>query len=74
MEYDDLLQTYRSTATEYIPKMYAAPRNEDANISPQDARDRIEKDCFGIWSKRTILDAFPDEAKNPEKQKACYLV
>ena len=58
------------TAIEYIPRMYAALRNEDANISPQDATDRIEKDCFGIWSKRTILDALPDEAKNPEKQKS----
>jgi hypothetical protein len=63
-------ETYRSTAKEYIPQMYEALRNEDANISPQDARDRIEKDCFGIWSRRTILDALPDEAKNLEKQKA----
>jgi hypothetical protein len=44
--------------------------NENKNISPEDARDRIEKDCFGIWSRRTILDALPDEAKNPEKQKS----
>jgi len=50
--------------------MYEALRKEDVNISPEDARDRIEKDCFGIWSKRTILDALPQEAKNPEKQKA----
>jgi hypothetical protein len=76
-EYDDLLhevriraETYRSTAKEYIPKMYEALRKEDVNISPEDARDRVEKDCFGIWSKRTILDAVPEEAKNPEKQKA----
>jgi hypothetical protein len=76
-EYDDLLhevrnraEAYRSTAKEYIPKMYEALRKEDVNISPEDARDRIEKDCFGIWMKRTILDALPQEAKNPEKQKA----
>jgi hypothetical protein len=43
---------------------------KDASFSPQDARHRIEKDCFGIWSRRTIIDALPDEAKNPEKQKA----
>lgn len=75
--YDDLLReartkcaAYQSTAREYIPKMYSALRNENSKISPSDARDRIEKDCVGIWSKRTILDALPDEAKNPEKQKA----
>jgi formylmethanofuran dehydrogenase subunit E len=50
--------------------MYKTLRNENANISPEDARDRIEKDCVGIWVKRTILDALPDEAKNQEKQKA----
>ena len=75
-KYDDLLEeakskaaAYISTAKIYIPKMYNALMNE-SNISPEDARDRIEKDCFGIWSKRTILDALPDEAKNREKQKS----
>ena len=77
-KYDDLLleakikaEAYRSTARVFIPKMYNALRDEDPNITSQDARDRIEKDCLGIiWEKRTILDALPDEAKNPEKQKA----
>jgi hypothetical protein len=51
--------------------MYHALKNENPNIAPQDVRRRIEKDCIGrIWSKRTILDALPDEAKNPEKQKS----
>ncbi len=50
--------------------MYEALLNENSNISPEDARDRIEKDCAGIWAKRTILDALPEEAKNQEKQKA----
>ena len=75
--YDDLLeeaksraQAYRSTAKEYTPKMYDALRHENPNISPEDARDRIEKDCVGIWAKRTILDALPDEAKHREKQEA----
>jgi hypothetical protein len=75
--YDDLLEevrsraaAYISTAKIYIPKMYEALMNESKDISPEDARDRIEKDCFGIWAKRTILDALPDEAKNREKQKS----
>jgi hypothetical protein len=59
-------ETYRATAKEH--------RNKKANISPQDARDTIEKDCFGIWSRQTILDVLPDEAKNPEKQKAGHLM
>ena len=76
-EYDDLVKeakvkaaAFQSTAREYIPKMYQALRKENHEIPPTDARDRVEKDCVGIWSKRTILDALPDEAKNPEKQKA----
>ena len=76
-KYDDLLEeaksraaAYISTAKLYIPKMYNALMDENKNISPEDARDRIEKDCIGIWSKRTILDALPDVAKNREKQKS----
>jgi hypothetical protein len=76
-QYDDLLEevrskaaAYMSTAKLYIPKMYNALMDENKNISPEDARDRIEKDCVGVWSKRTILDALPDEAKNREKQKS----
>jgi hypothetical protein len=75
--YDEVLEearakaeAFRSSAKKYIPKMYKALRRENTNISPEDARDRIEKDCVGIWSKRTILDALPEEAKNKEKQKA----
>jgi hypothetical protein len=77
-EYDNLLdearrkaEAYRSTANKYIPRMFYALRREDANLTPQDARDRIEKDCIGLhWSKRTILEALPDEAKDPKKQES----
>jgi hypothetical protein len=76
-EYDDLLfevkqkaAAFQSTAKKYIPRMYVALKREDPHISPLDARDRIEKDCSVVWSKRTILEALPDEAKNQEKQKA----
>jgi hypothetical protein len=50
--------------------MYTALRNENSGITSKDARDRIEKDYVGIWSKRTILEALPDETKHPKKQKA----
>ena len=53
--------------------MYKALRDEDPNTSPGDARERIEKDCIEIWSKRTIIEALPDEAKDPKKQKASRL-
>jgi hypothetical protein len=76
-EYDELLEevhnignAHRSKAREYIPKMYRALRDENPNLTPEDARVRIEKDCLSIWSKRTMLDALPDEAKDLEKQKA----
>jgi hypothetical protein len=75
--YDELLEevrakaeVLRSSAKQYIPNMYKALRDEDPNTSPWDARDRIDKDCTGIWSKRTILDALPDETKDLKKQKA----
>jgi hypothetical protein len=77
-KYDDLLEevkrkaaaAFQSIAKKYVPRMYEALRSEDPHISPQDARERIEKDCIRYWSKRTILEVLPAEAKNPEKQKA----
>ena len=81
-EYNNLLQELRlkiielqkpiiATAKEYIPKMFKAIRNENPELTPIQARQRIEKDCKEeLWSKRTILAALPDEAKNLEKQKA----
>jgi hypothetical protein len=76
--YDDILKEARTkveafrqmTAREYIPRMYLALRDENPHTSPEDARDRIYKDCLGMWEKRTILDALPDEAKDLKKQKA----
>lgn len=52
-EYDKILQearakaeSFKSTAREYIPKLYSALRNENPNLTPDDARDRIEKNCI----------------------------
>ena len=50
--------------------MYQALKEENPRITPEDARDRIESDCRCIWSNRTILEVLPNEAKNPQKQKA----
>lgn len=48
-----------STTKGFIPKMYSALRNENPHITLEEARDRIEIDCIGIWTKRTILDVLP---------------
>ena len=53
-----------STADEYIPKLYQALRNENRDLSAQEARNRIQNDCAGIWARRTIRHALPDEAKD----------
>lgn len=73
--YDKLLlearneaRRYNETAARLIPKMYYALRQEE-HLSKPDARDRIEKDCIEFWAKRTILNALPDECKDPEKQR-----
>lgn len=75
-EYDILLEEvrakldfYRRTiAREYVPRMFRALRDE--NLTPEDARDRIEKDCRDMWEKRTILEFLPEEAKDPKKQES----
>jgi hypothetical protein len=72
--YEELLEEARtkvqsfqqSTAKEYVPKMYWKLRAENPELAPEDARDRIEKDCVGIWSKRTVSEYLPDL----KKQKA----
>ena len=47
--YDELIEevrakaeAFRSSAKEYIPKMYEALRRENPDISPEDARHRIK--------------------------------
>jgi hypothetical protein len=75
-EHDDLLrkareaeEQFRFRVKELIPAMYKALRKENSNISAADARDRILIDCIERWSKSTILDSLPDEAKDKEKPK-----
>ena len=64
--YKELLEEARTkvqsfqqfTAKEYVPKMYWKLCDENPELASEDARDRIEKDCVGIWSKRTLLGCF----------------
>ncbi|HET7147985.1 MAG TPA: hypothetical protein VFI73_05740 [Candidatus Nitrosopolaris sp.] len=75
--YEELLKEVRikleafniRTAKKYIPELWEALKNEYPNLTREDLRDKIEKDCLEIWSERRILEALPDEAKDPKKQK-----
>ena len=80
-EYVNLLQEARSkvnnlqkpiinSAKEYIPKLCQLFQKEHNNLTSSEVRIQIEKDCKNLWSKRTILDALPDEMKNLTKQSA----
>jgi hypothetical protein len=42
----------------------------ETNEYSSKARERIQRDCFGIWKERTILDALPDEAQRSKKAKS----
>jgi predicted secreted Zn-dependent protease len=76
-EYDDLLQevktraeAYRSTARVFIPKMYNALRDEDPNITSQDARDRIEKIASTSYGKsRQYWTHYPMKLKIQKSRK-----
>jgi hypothetical protein len=72
--YNRLLEQAReagaSTARVWIPKLCQALREEDKNLSNEDIKDRVEKDCAYIWSKSTIRTYIPDEFKDLQKQEA----
>jgi hypothetical protein len=72
--YNRLLEQAReagaSTARTWIPKLCQALREEDKNLSNEDIRDRVEKDCAYIWSKSTIRTYIPGEFKDLQKQEA----
>lgn len=73
-EYDKLLKNARIaarlSAKHFVPQLHEALLKENPKMTLRDVRERIEKDCIEFWSKRTILDALPPEAKDPVKQKA----
>ena len=66
-KYDDLLKQAKGSAKIWIPQLCQALREENSNLSNEDIRDRVMKDCISIWQRGTINDAFPQELKNPER-------
>jgi hypothetical protein len=72
--YNSLLEQAKTAGTEaartWIPKLCYALKDEDKNLSKEDIKDRVEKDCVEIWSKSTIRTYIPDEFKDVQKQEA----
>jgi hypothetical protein len=72
--YDQLLEQAKAAGLEsaktWIPRLCNALKEEDNNLSNEDIRDRVEKDCALIWSKSTIRTYTPYEFKDPQKQGA----
>ena len=57
-------------ARTWIPRLCQALKEENSEMSNEDIRDRVEKDCAYIWSKSTIRTYIPDEFKDLQKQEA----
>jgi hypothetical protein len=72
--YNSLLEQAKAAGTEaartWIPKLCYALKDEDKDLSKEDIKDRVEKDCVEIWSKSTIRTHIPDEFKDVQKQEA----
>ena len=53
--YDSLLEQAKAAGTEaartWIPKLCYALKDEDKNLSKEDIKDRVEKDCVEIRKK-----------------------
>jgi hypothetical protein len=71
--YDSLLKQARGSAKYWIPQLCQALKEENSNLSNEDIRDRVVKDCISIWQKDTIRDALPDEYKDKQKQEAARI-
>ena len=63
----------RGPAIYWIPQLCLALKEENSNISNDDIRDRVMKDCISIWQKDTIRKALPDEYKDKQKQEAARI-
>lgn len=72
-KYDTLLKQARRSAKYWIPQLCLALKKENSNISNEDIRDRVMKDCISIWQTDTIRNALPDEYKDKQKQEAARI-
>jgi len=65
---EDGNEKIRQTAQKYIPKLYQALRDEWH--TPQQAKNRIMKDCATLWTKDAIRKLLPTECKNQKLVEA----
>jgi hypothetical protein len=62
--YDRLLKQAKGSARYWIPRLCEALKRENSEMSSDDIRERVKKDCIGIWQRDTITDALPEEYKD----------
>ena len=70
-DYESLLKQARGSAKYWIPQLCQALKEENSNLSNEDIRDRVVKDCISIWQKDTIRDALPDAIKEKYDKLEC---
>jgi hypothetical protein len=63
-KYDQLLEQARGSAKYWVPKLCEELRRENSEMSNDDIRERVKKDCIGTWQRDTITDALPEEYKD----------
>jgi hypothetical protein len=55
-QYNNLLKQARRPAKYWIPQLCLALKEENSNnLSNEDIRDRVMKDCISTWQKNTIM-------------------
>ena len=67
--YDNLLAQARGSAKYWIPRLCEALKRENPEMTPNDIRDTVKKDCISIWQRDTITYALPDQYKDKTRQQ-----
>ncbi|AFU58285.1 hypothetical protein Ngar_c13470 [Candidatus Nitrososphaera gargensis Ga9.2] len=71
-EYDRILSELKEKvkvlASEYVPKLYRALLDEW--YTPKAAKEKIMRDCAGLWTEQTIWANLPEESKDSKKREA----
>jgi hypothetical protein len=68
-KYDQILEQARGSAKHWIPKLCQALREENSEMSNEDIRERVTRDCLSIWQRTTINNTLPEEFKNKERSQ-----
>ena len=69
-QYNNLLKQARRPAKYWIPQLCLALKEENSNnLSNEDIRDRVMKDCISTWQKNTIRNALADAIKEKYEKR-----